>query len=97
MDRVIIWTEPAKNDIKTITFYWNSRNKSNVYSILLRKIIRQKLLLVTKFPLLGTQSDYRSARCFVINDYKLFYEVTENAIIVLRFWDSHQNPEALVI
>lgn len=97
VDRVIVWTEPAKNDIKEVTIYWNHRNKSNIYSLKLRKIIRQKLSLIAKFPTLGIQTDYRTARCFVIKDYKLFYEVTEDAIVVLRFWDTHQNPDTLEI
>jgi len=73
MDRIIIWTEPAKKDIQQITIYWNNRNKSYSYSIKLRKIIRDKLRFISRFPLIGIQTDYPDVRCFIIRDYKLFY------------------------
>lgn len=97
MDRAIIWTAPAKNDIQQITTYWNNRIKSNAYSLKLRKIIKEKLTFINRFPFIGIQTDYPNARCFIIRDYKLFYAVTEEAIIVLRFWDTRQNPDKLKV
>ena len=95
MDRIIIWTEPAKKDIQQITIYWNNRNKSYSYSIKLRKIIRDKLRFISRFPLIGIQTDYPDVRCFIIRDYKLFYFFSEKTVTVLRFWDTRQNPDKL--
>lgn len=97
MDRIIIWTAPAKDDIQQITTYWNNRNKSNAYSLKLRKIIINKLAFIKSFPLIGIQTNYQNTRCFIIKDYKLFYTFTDNEIIVLRFWDTRQNPNKLKI
>ena len=67
MDRIIIWTAPAKDDIQQITTYWNNRNKSNAYSLKLRKIIIDKLAFIKSFPLIGIQTNYQNTRCFIIN------------------------------
>lgn len=97
MDRGIIWTAPAKKDIQQITTYWNNRNKSNAYSLKLRKILREKLVFIKAFPFVGILTNYPNARCFIIKDYKLFYSVTKEAIIVLRVWDTRQNPDKLKV
>lgn len=97
MGKIITWTEPAKNDIKEITLYWNNRNKSTSYSIKLRKIIQQNLKLISQFPLIGKDSNYKTARLFIINEYKLFYEVTNDSIIILRIWNTNQNPDTLKV
>ncbi len=93
--RKIVWTTTAKQDIKQITVYWNNRNKSNLFSIKLRKMIVEKLELIKEFPLLGLKTDYKDVRCLIIRDYKLFYISNEDSIIVLRFWDTRQNPNQL--
>jgi toxin YoeB len=97
MDRVIIWTAPAKNDIQQITIYWNNRNKSNTYALKLRSIIREKLAFIKAFPFIGIITEYPNVRCFIIKDYKLFYLITDESIIVLRFWDTRQNPNKLKV
>ncbi len=97
MGRIVIWSAPAQKDIKEIITYWNNRNKSNTYSRKLRNIIRDKLELIKIFPLIGIQTDHQDVRCFVIRDYKLFYVATEETIIVLRFWDTRQNPDNLKV
>ncbi|MCB0508493.1 MAG: type II toxin-antitoxin system RelE/ParE family toxin [Chitinophagales bacterium] len=93
MGRIVIWSAPAQKDIKEITTYWNIRNKSNTYSHKLRSIIRDKLDIIKIFPFIGIQTDHQDARCFIISDYKLFYVIKDETIIVLRLWDTRQNPE----
>ena len=65
--RKIKWSKAAKDDLFGILKFYNERNGSTVYSYKLYKRIDQSLQLITKYPNLGTVTDYKFSACF---DYR---------------------------
>ncbi len=92
MARQIVWTFQAQDDRKRIFSYWNSRNKSTQYSKKLNRLFTDSLTLVCKRPLIGKRTDLLNVRAKIVRDYMLFYEITDEHIVVLTVWDSRQNP-----
>ncbi len=77
--------------------YYAERNKSKIYSEKLYRKINKELELLLKHPGLGIYTDIESVRGLIIDDYILFYEETQEMIIVHTLWDSSQNPDNLKI
>ncbi|WP_411162027.1 type II toxin-antitoxin system RelE/ParE family toxin [Flavobacterium sp. DG1-102-2] len=69
------------------------RNKSKTYSAKLYKTFQKQLLVVQKSPDIGTKTNMKDVRGLIVLDYTLFYEVTDNSIIVHTVWDNRQNPK----
>ena len=95
MVRKVTWTVRAQNDRKEILEYWNTRNKSNLYSKKLNGLIKESLVLIAKYPLIGKLTDKRNVRVKVLRDYLIVYEVRPKEIVILTIWDCRQNPEDL--
>lgn len=91
--RKIIWTEKAIQSRKSIFQYWNTRNKSTLYSKKLNKLFTEALVLVSKFPVSPITSQIDNVRLKLVGDYQIIYEITETEIIVHYIWYSRQNPQ----
>ena len=91
--RKIIWTQKAIQSRKSIFQYWNTRNKSTLYSKKLNKLFTEALVLVSKFPVSPITSQIDNVRLKLVGDYQIIYEITETEIIVHYIWDSRQNPQ----
>jgi len=95
--RKIIWSQRATIKLFEILDFYTNRNKSKSYSIKLYKRFTQELNLLLKQPDLGRITDIESVRGLIIEEFILFYEITEDRIIVHTVWDCRQNPEDLRI
>jgi len=51
--------------------------------------------MIRMFPEIGRYTNDKLARIIVVHGYQMYYEVTENTIYILRFWDSRQDPKKL--
>ena len=91
--RKIIWTEKAIQSRKSIFQYWNTRNKSTLYSKKLNRLFTEALVLVSKFPVSPITSQIDNVRLKLVGYYQIIYEITETEIIVHYIWDSRQNPQ----
>ncbi|MFV0378127.1 MAG: type II toxin-antitoxin system RelE/ParE family toxin [Mangrovibacterium sp.] len=92
MARQIIWTFQAQDYRKRIFEYWNVHNKSNLYSKKLNRLFKESLKLVCKRLLIGKRTNVFNVRAKIVRDYMIFYEITDEHIVVLTIWDSRQNP-----
>jgi len=90
--RTIIWTHNAVIQRRNIFTYWNNRNGSSEYSKRLLGLIRNRLILLTKFPEVGKLTDYPNLRVVLIENYLLFYFKNEDTILIIAFWDNRQDP-----
>lgn len=95
MVRKVEWTNRALRDRFQILSYWINRNKSNTYSLKLDDLFIDTLQSLCNFPNAGRRTEKINVRIKVVKDYSLIYKVTVNRIVVLRVWDSRQNPERL--
>jgi len=62
MVRKIVWTIKAQQDRISILEYWNERNQSNEYTRNLNKLIKEALIITSKFPGIGKKTDIDNTR-----------------------------------
>jgi plasmid stabilization system protein ParE len=95
--RKIVWSHRARIKLYELLKYYVDRNKSKTYSGKLYQKFNKELRLLKKQPDLGIKTEIESVRGLIIGDYIIFYEDTEDKIIVHSIWDSRQNPDDLRI
>jgi plasmid stabilization system protein ParE len=95
--RKIIWSPRAKSALIGILDYYFKRNGSKTYSNKLNASLRSAIRLLENHPELGVKSDIRNVRVLIHGDYAIFYEISEESIVLITIWDSRQNPQKLDI
>ena len=95
--RKIVWSHRARIRLFEIMEYFAERNKSKTYSVKLYRKFNKEIKFLQKHPDLGIKTEIESVRGFIIGDYIIFYEATQDKIIVHTIWDSRQNPDDLKI
>ena len=95
--RKIIWSNRAKKRLYGILEFYIERNKSKTYSIKLYKLLNREVKLLLKYPDLGLKTTEPSVRGLIIDDYIVYYEVTDNKIIIHSIWDCRQDPDSKII
>ncbi|MGI8893739.1 MAG: type II toxin-antitoxin system RelE/ParE family toxin [Bacteroidia bacterium] len=75
--------------------YWHFRNKSKTYSKKLNNLFRHSITLLRRHAEIGKPTDKPNTRIKIIKDYLIFYKVLSEDILIIRIWDSRQNPENL--
>jgi len=95
--RKIVWSNRTKIRLYDILDFYIARNKSKAYSIKLQKLISKEVNLLLKQPDLGLKTSEDSTRGLIIDNYIVYYEITDDMIIVHSIWDSRQNPDNKII
>jgi plasmid stabilization system protein ParE len=95
--RKIVWSHSANIKLFQILDFYAQRNGNRTYSIKLYKKFVKELKLLKKHPEIGVLTDLDSVRGLVVDEFILFYEITEFTIIVLTVWDCRQNPDNLIL
>lgn len=80
--------------IKTIQFLITLHN-SNKYALKLDKAIKTVFKLIKNNNEIGRKTEYNNYRFWIIDNYKLIYEITEESIIVHSLFDTRSNPDKL--
>ncbi len=93
MDKKVNWTTKSITDRAKIYKYWLKRNRSDIYPEKLDKLFEKSAELISKFPLIGSQTNHRNVYSKVIKDYKIFYRIKMDQIQILRVWDTRQHPD----
>lgn len=94
--RAIIWTKTANIQLEEILKYWVQRNKSNIYSKKLLKVITKRTTQPSESPYIGKLTDFEKTRTVSLGQFSIFYQITTEKIIITVFWDNRQNPEKLL-
>jgi toxin YoeB len=92
----IVWTITAINQRNAVFEYWNSRNKSTVFSRNLNSKIKERLMLLLTNPYLGKATSLKDSRAISMGNYSIIYQADESHIIVTAFWDNRQDPKKLI-
>ena len=96
MVKEIIWSNEIVNDIEEVLQYWAFHNKSNVYSDRLLSEVFQSVDLIQKIPTIGNPTNNPFVRGKIVAyHFYIFYEITFDKIILIRFWDGRRNPESI--
>jgi toxin YoeB len=95
--RKIVWSNRAKKRLYGLLEFYVERNKSKSYSIKLYKLLNKEVKLLLKYPDLGLKTSEESVRGLIIDTYIIYYEVTEDKIIIHTIWDCRQDPDSKII
>ncbi len=97
VQRKIIWTKYSEFIFRKILEFYVKRNGTKTYSRKLSNEIKQYLKVLIKQPFLGRPANHKNLRVAIYKEFKIFYTVTLNHIIIQLIWDSRQNPDDLGI
>jgi len=95
MAKRIIWSKRAKEEKKSILYYWLKRNKSNVYSKKLNKLLKIAVKTISESTIPRKRTDHGDAFVKIVKDYLIIYDEDPTTIFILSIWDSRQDPEKL--
>ncbi len=96
-ERRIDWTRIARRArIKTLC-YWTRRNGNSEYSKKLKAEINENTKLLTQnvVRVRAKPTKIDGVYEWVMGNYSLFYEETEEVVTILMFWGNHQDREGL--
>lgn len=95
MAKEIVWTRKSIEDRRKVYLYWAKRNKSDVYSKKLEALFNESARVVAEFPEIGLTTEFEDVKVKIIREFKMFYLLKDEKIVVLRIWDTRQNPKKL--
>ena len=90
-NKKIIWSIRSSQELKTILEYFNQRNESNRYSLKLLAEIQYVTTILSKNEFIGRLTSNRITRVIPMKEYLIFYEVFEDHIQIVSFWDNRQS------
>lgn len=96
VERAVRWTETAAFQRREILKYWTDRNKSTLYSEKLIKLISEKIKMILQNPISFKLTDFPNTRVSALGHFSIYYQITENELIITAFWDNRQNPNKLL-
>jgi plasmid stabilization system protein ParE len=95
--RKIVWSDKAQKRLYGILEFYIERNKSKSYSNKLYKLLYKEVKLLLKYPDLGLKTSEESVRGLIIDTFIIYYEVTDDKIIIHTIWDCRQDPDGKII
>jgi toxin YoeB len=95
--RKIVWSDSAKKRLYGILEFYIERNRSKSYSTKLYKLFNKEVKILLKYPDLGLKTSEESIRGLIIDTYIIYYEVTDDKIIIHTIWDCRQDPYSKII
>lgn len=93
--RAVEWTKTAKKQRREVLKYWTERNKSTRYSEKLIGKINRRINTILKSPKIYKKADFPKTRVSAMDHYSIFYQVTNEKLIITAFWDNRQDPKKL--
>ena len=95
--RKIVWSDRAIKRLYGILEFYDQRNKSRSYSSKLFQTIHKQVKVLIKFPEIGLKTTEETTRGLIIEDYIVYYQITEDKIIIHSIWDCRQNPDSKIV
>lgn len=94
--RNVIWTRTSDLQFAGVIEYWVKRNKSNIYSKKLVKLVSERTKQIAENPLLYKATDFQDVRVASLRNYSIYYKVSETEITITAFWDNRQDAIKLL-
>jgi plasmid stabilization system protein ParE len=95
--RKIVWSNRAIKRLYNILEFYDQRNKSKTYSKKLYQLLSKQVKILIKFPEIGLKTTEDTTRGLIIGDFIIYYQLTEDKIIIHTIWDCRQNPDSKII
>jgi plasmid stabilization system protein ParE len=87
----IVWSSLAKLQLQNVLEYYFIRNESPTYSLKLLKEVEDLLETLSNSELIGRLTSNKITRVVSMKVYLIFYEINENQIEIVSFWDNRQD------
>jgi plasmid stabilization system protein ParE len=87
----VIWSKRANAELVSVLEFFNERNGNSNYSLKILKEVEDILNALSENELMGRLSSDRRTRVIVMGVYLIFYDITEERIEILSFWDNRQD------
>jgi len=92
----IIWTKPAVYDLKNIYNFYSSKSYIAAKKLIQKIKNKPKTIQSSGFEKIGKIDDINPKyRRLIVGYYKILYRIENNQIIIIRIFDSRQNPKKL--
>jgi toxin YoeB len=89
----IIWSKRANSELfKTLDFF-TERNGNNLYALKILNKLEQRLKLLSENELMGRPTSNNVIRILNMDVYFIFYEIGQENIEIVSFWDNRQDPD----
>ena len=89
----IVWSKLAKLQLKNVLEFYVQRNGNSNYSIKLLKEVEDLLTILSKTACIGRLTSNKCTRVISMKVYLIFYEINDDRIEIVTFWDNRQNIE----
>ncbi len=88
--RKIIWAAEAVEQYKRTLLFWKEHNKSNAYSLKIRRTTEKQLQYLLDNPKMGVRVNETQGvrRILVLRKFSVFYKFEDSTITILSFWDN---------
>jgi plasmid stabilization system protein ParE len=96
MAKKIIWSKFALENKLEILTYWIIRNRSNVYSTKLNRLLIESAKLIRDFQSLGKATQDSKVKYIMVTNYLMFYEEHNEEVHIVHIWDQRRNPDELM-
>ena len=94
----IIRSEKADLQYRKTLVFWNEHTGSSTYSEKIILEVEKREALISSNPLVGRIHNYRNVRRINFHKYfSLIYQIIEDQIYIIAFWDGRRNPKELKI
>ncbi|WP_439130554.1 type II toxin-antitoxin system RelE/ParE family toxin [Polaribacter sp.] len=93
VNKQIIWSSKAKIQLKKILEFYNKRNGNTNYSLKLIAEIEELTKTLSKSEFIGRLTSNKKTRVIPMKVYLIFYEINNNNIEILSFWDNRQDKK----
>ena len=89
----IIWSARAGEELREVLDYYIFRNGNANYSLKLLNRVEDLLGTLSNSEQIGRLTSNNITRVISLDVYLIFYEVHNDQIQIIAFWDNRQNPE----
>ncbi|MGB1040821.1 MAG: type II toxin-antitoxin system RelE/ParE family toxin [Flavobacteriales bacterium] len=87
----IIWSDSAKIEFRAILEFYAERNGSINYSNKILIEVQDLLQTLSMNSKIGRMTSNNKTRVIPLKVYLIFYELNENRIEIVSFWDNRQD------
>ena len=93
----IIWSKRASEEFKEILNFFIERNGNTDYSLKLFTEVQRLIKTLSRSELIGSITSNKITRVISMDVYLIFYEINNDTIEIVSFWDNRQDPEKRLI
>jgi len=90
------WTPSAKESLKEIIGYYNTRNGNSNYSKKLVMTLKQTIAKLPTNNFMGKMVENSTLRVLILERHHIFYRIKPTVIEILLVWDCRQDNEKLI-